>query len=80
MTVIDIVFVVSLSFLALSLLIFLIFFIPVLVQLSKLLESIRILVDIVKEYVESVHNKINNAKQGVAKFFDTIWGFVSPKK
>jgi uncharacterized protein YoxC len=69
-SIIDIVFVTSLAFLALSMIIFLVFFVPVLVQLAKVLESLKSLVDIARDYVEGVRSKINNAGHNVAKLLD----------
>lgn len=70
---IDLVLIVSLSFLALSSIIFLVFFIPVLVQLTKVLSELKTLINLVNHYVEAVHNKLNSATSSVNKAF----GYVS---
>ncbi|MDD9899073.1 MAG: hypothetical protein OXU45_08770 [Candidatus Melainabacteria bacterium] len=69
-SIIDIVFVSSLALLTLATIIFLVFFVPVLVQLAKVLESLKALVDIGRDYVEGVRNKINNAGHNVGKLLD----------
>ncbi len=72
MNVIDIVLVVSLSFLALSAIVFLSFFIPVLVQLAKVLESMKVLLDLVNSYVEGIQNKLNSATDSVGKVMSYV--------
>ncbi|MBT6844008.1 MAG: hypothetical protein HOA17_09510 [Candidatus Melainabacteria bacterium] len=71
-SVIDIIFICSLAFLALSMIVFLIFFVPVLVQLTKVLESLRSLIDIGKDYVQGIQNKLNSAGQNVGKLADYL--------
>ena len=71
-SVIDIIFICSLAFLALSMIIFLIFFIPVLVQLTKVLESLRSLIDIGKDYVQGIQNKLNDAGHNVGKLVNYV--------
>ncbi len=67
MGVIDSVFVISLAFLALSLMVFLIFFVPVLVQLSKTLEAVQTLINIFKNYIESVNHQMADASKNMSK-------------
>lgn len=76
---IDTIFIISLAFLALSSVVFLIFFIPVLVQLTKVLESLRSLVEIARDYVEGIQNKIHDAGANVGKlveYFSALGGTV----
>ncbi len=65
--IIDIVLVASLGLLAVSAIVFLSFFIPVLVQLSKVLASLKVLIDLVNNYVEGIHNKLHSAGDSVSK-------------
>ena len=69
----DLVLILSLSFLAFSSIVFLVFFIPVLVQLTKVLAELQTLISLVNHYVEAVHNKLNSATASVNKAF----GYVS---
>ncbi len=75
--IIDIALVVSLSFLALCAIIFLIYFIPVLIQLAKLLEATRTLVGLATEYVENIQNKINSVGDNISKFSNYVSGICS---
>ena len=72
MNIIDIVLVVSLGILALSTIIFLSFFIPVLVQLKKVLESLKLLMDLVNDYIEGIHNKIHSVGDNVSKVMNYV--------
>lgn len=67
MGVIDSIFVVSLAFLSLSLIVFLIFFVPVLVQLSKTLEAVQTLINIFKDYVEGLNHQMADATKSMSK-------------
>lgn len=71
-SLIDTVFIISLAFLALSSIVFLIFFIPVLIELTKVLESVRSLVDIGKDYVQGIQNRINDAGQNITKLANYV--------
>ena len=91
MSPIDIVFVVSLSILSLSFIVFLVFFIPVLIQLAKTLEAAQTLVNIAKDYMVGINSKVNSLSQNLTKlasymgevtgtFADTLLNIVFPKK
>lgn len=69
---IDLILVISLSFLALSSIIFLVFFIPVLVQLTKVLAELKTLINLVNHYVEAVHNKLHSATNTVSQAFSYV--------
>lgn len=79
MSAIDIVFVISLSILSLSFLVFLFFFIPVLIQLAKTLEAAQTLVNIARDYMVGFNSKINSIGNSIAKLgsyaTDTISSF-----
>lgn len=60
MSTIDIIFVISLSILSLSFIVFLVFFIPVLIQLAKTLEAAQTLVNIAKDYMVGINSKVNS--------------------
>lgn len=66
-SLIDTIFVISLSFLALSLIIFMIFFVPVLVQLAKTLEALQTLINIAKDYVVGINDKLHAATHSLNK-------------
>jgi predicted PurR-regulated permease PerM len=67
MSTIDLVFVISLSILSLSFLVFLFFFIPVLIQLAKTLEAAQSLVNIARDYMVGFNSKINSIGNSIAK-------------
>lgn len=67
MEIIDLVLVISLAFLALSSVIFIIFFVPVLIQLARTLEALHTLITLLKDYVVAVNNKINSAGQTLSQ-------------
>jgi len=67
MSPIDIVFVVSLSILSLSFIVFLVFFIPVLIQLAKTLEAAQTLVNIAKDYMVGINSKVNSLGHNLTK-------------
>ncbi|MCE2929756.1 MAG: hypothetical protein LW817_09040 [Candidatus Caenarcaniphilales bacterium] len=54
----DLIFLVSFTIYAVCLVIFLVYFIPVLIQLSKTLEAAQILLNTVKNYELSAKNKV----------------------
>ena len=91
MSTIDIVFVVSLSILSLSFIVFLVFFIPVLIQLAKTLEAAQTLVNIAKDYMVGINSKVNSLGHNLSKlgsymgdltgsFADTLIKLVFSKK
>lgn len=67
MSTIDIIFVVSLSILSLSFIVFLVFFIPVLIQLAKTLEAAQTLVNIARDYMVGINSKVNSLSHNLTK-------------
>jgi predicted PurR-regulated permease PerM len=65
MNVLDIVLVVSLACLAFCSLIFTVFFVPVLIQLTKTLKTLRELINIFKNYVHGIESNFCRASQTV---------------
>lgn len=64
----DLILVAAFCFYALSFLVFLIFFIPVLIQLARTLEAAQVLLNTVKAYEE-------NAKNGLGSIFNSLKNF-----
>jgi len=59
--VLDTILVVSLSLMAVSSLIFLVYFIPVLIQLAKTLEALRELTGYFRDYVKGITSEVGKA-------------------
>ncbi len=77
---VDLVFVISLGLLVISMIVFLIFFIPVLQQLLRVLKATEILLDNINEYTEEIKSKINAAGSGVAKVLNHVTSFMANVK
>ena len=75
--ILDTVLVVSLSFLALSTVIFLVFFIPVLMQLTKTLESVHALLNTLKDYVNGLSFGLHNAGENLEKLGNKVKGVLA---
>lgn len=65
-SLIDVVLVVSLSFLAISFLVFIMFFVPVLIQITKTLESAQALIDLLKDYSQGISNEMQKVSNGLS--------------
>lgn len=55
----DLILVISLSILAFCLLVFLFFFVPILIQLNKAMESVNSLLDLLNDYARGAKNELS---------------------
>lgn len=67
MDLVNTVFVSSLILLTICFIIFLIFFIPVLIQITKTLEAIQTIATLLKEYSLTFNEKLHDASEGFSK-------------
>lgn len=74
--ILDLVLVTSLGILAVSSVVFLSFFIPVLIQFSKTLEASHALLSVFKNYAVALQDSVGNAKKGAAKMASYVSEFV----
>jgi uncharacterized protein YoxC len=72
----DITLVVSLGILAFSSIVFLIFIVPVLVQLTKTLEAANALVTTLRDYTKGITSGISSIGEGVMELGSKVFGFV----
>lgn len=70
MNLVNTVFAIGLVIFSVSFVVFLFFFIPVLVQLTKTLEAIQTIASLLKEYSLTLNHKLNDASES----FDKIKG------
>jgi predicted PurR-regulated permease PerM len=70
MDIVNTVFVVSLVLLTISLIVFLAFFIPVLIQITKTLEAIQTIASLLKQYSLSINDKLTDASESFSKLKD----------
>lgn len=67
MELVNTIFVISLVLLTICFIIFLAFFIPVLIQITKTLEAIQTIASLLKAYSLSINEKITDATEGLSK-------------
>jgi predicted PurR-regulated permease PerM len=71
MELVNTIFVISLVLLTICFIIFLAFFIPVLIQITKTLEAIQTIASLLKAYSLSINEKITDATEGFSKLKST---------
>ena len=70
MDLVNTIFVISLVLLTVCFIVFLAFFIPVLIQITKTLEAIQTIATLLKEYSLNLNTKLNEASEGFGKLKD----------
>jgi len=73
----DLVVVIALCFMAFSTLVFLIFFVPVLIQLAKTLESVRALIETLRDYSKGLGFGFNSAGENLSKLGASLGSILS---
>ncbi len=74
--ILDLVLVVSLAILALTSIVFLIFLVPVFIQLTKTLEAANALVTTLRDYTHGLTSGIGSISESVIEFGSKIANFV----
>ena len=72
METLDFVLVVSLSLLSICFLVFLAFFIPVLIQLARVFDSLNAILVLSKDSLQNVVNKVSSASNKASEFGQNI--------
>ncbi len=67
MELVNTIFVISLVLLTICFIVFLAFFIPVLIQITKTLEALQTIASLLKAYSLSINDKITDATEGFSK-------------
>jgi predicted PurR-regulated permease PerM len=70
MDIVNTVFVVSLVLLTICFIVFLAFFIPVLIQVTKTLEAIQTIATLLKQYSLNINDKLSDASESFGKLKD----------
>ncbi|MCH2227162.1 MAG: hypothetical protein MK033_05260 [Candidatus Caenarcaniphilales bacterium] len=72
MEILDFILIVSLSLLSVCFLVFLAFFVPILIQIARIFDSINTILVMSKDSVSKLLNKINNASDSAEKFTEDL--------